>query len=108
MKRQTIRIVCSVLLAVAMMALPMTATAQQRTAPEPGPFSVLGSVVLSMLYVPFKLATCAWTQSVAAVAYVVTYRVGDAGEHIGEVASGSCAGDWVITPSQLAKDYQYR
>jgi hypothetical protein len=77
---------------------------------EEGHF-VLGSVLLSILYLPVKLVTCVGTQAGAGVAYVATYGVpggydgGTNGRDIGEVARKSCTGDWIITPQQVKKDY---
>jgi hypothetical protein len=74
--------------------------------------SVLGSILLSVLHFPLKLATCVGTQAGAAVAYTATFGVagnydgGTNGKQIGEVARRSCTGDWFITPEQVAKDYQ--
>ena len=79
---------------------------------NPGFFDVLGSVVFSIVNVPFKLATCVGTQAVAGTAYVATFGVpgsnepgGNLGKEIGEVARRSCTGSWIITPEQVARDY---
>jgi hypothetical protein len=95
-----------------MLASPHLVRAQQ-SAPqgEDGAF-FLGSFLLSVLYLPVKLATCVGTQATAAVAYTATYGVpgnydgGTNGKEIGEVARRSCTGAWVIAPEQVKKDYQ--
>ena len=95
-----------------MLASPHLVRAQQ-SAPqsEDGAF-FLGSFLLSVLYLPVKLATCVGAQATAAVAYTATYGVagnydgGTNGKEIGEVARRSCTGAWVITPEQVKKDYQ--
>ena len=78
---------------------------------NPGFFHVLGSVLLSTLYLPTKLVTCVGTQAVTAAGYVGTFGVAGNydgkthGPEMGEVARRSCTGPWVLTPSQVAKDY---
>ena|ERR1051325_8422883 len=79
---------------------------------SPGFFDVLGSVVFSIVNVPFKLATCIGGQAVAGTAYVATFGVpgsnepgGNLGKEIGEVGRRSCTGSWIITPEQVARDY---
>ena len=95
--------------AMTLILRPFDAKAQQSQ--DEGGVFVLGSVLLSILHFPFKLATCAGTQATAAVAYTVTYGVagsydGDTnGKDIGETARRSCTGDWIITPEQVRKDY---
>ena len=96
---------------VGMPSISMAEQPRSQTA-EPGFFSVLGSVVLSVLHVPFKAVTCVGTQATAAVAYAATFDVaghyddGDTnGKDIGETARRSCTGSWIITPYQVAKDY---
>jgi hypothetical protein len=72
--------------------------------------AIVGSIFLSVLNFPFKLATCVGTQAASAVAYTATYGVqgnyngGTNGRDIGEVARKSCTG-WVIGPDQVKKDY---
>jgi len=72
---------------------------------------VLGSIFLSILYLPIKLVTCVGTNAGAAIAYTATYGVpgnydgGTNGKDIGEVARRSCTGDWIIPPQQLKRDY---
>ena len=88
----------------------MAQQVRQSTA-EPGFFSMLGSIVLSTLHVPFKAVTCVGTQATAAVAYAATFDVeghydgGTNGKDIGETARRSCTGSWIVSPSQVAKDY---
>jgi hypothetical protein len=95
--------------ATTLLLSPFEARAQQ--AQEEGGAFVLGSVLLSILYFPLKLATCAATQATAAVAYTATYGVpgnydGDTnGKDIGETARRSCTGDWIVSPQQVKKDY---
>ena len=101
-----------VVLVCGMLASPHLVRAQQ-SAPqsEDGAF-FLGSFLLSVLYLPIKLATCVGTQAGAAVAYTATYGVagnydgGTNGKDIGEVARRSCTGSWIIPPEQVKKDYQ--
>ncbi len=91
---------------------PEMAAAQQAGMQEDDGAFFLGSFILSVLHLPLKLATCIGTQAGAAVAYTATFGVagnyngGTNGKEIGEVARRSCTGDWVITPTQVKKDYQ--
>lgn len=95
--------------AMTLIARPFDAKAQQ-SQDESGTF-VLGSILLSILHFPLKLATCAGTQATAAVAYTATYGVagsydgGTNGKDIGETARRSCTGDWIVTPEQVKRDY---
>lgn len=101
---------CTLFLAVALLAFPSSSRAQSTEREDDGIF-FLGSIIVSVLHVPFKLATCLGTQATAAVAYTATYGVeghydgGTNGKDIGETARRSCKGDWIITPSQIRKDY---
>ena len=112
MKRRIFRSMCGGLLVLSVLAAPGALRAQQSTTHQTDGFSVLGSVLLSILHVPFKFVTCVGTQTGAAVAYTTTYGVagnydgGTNGKEIGEVARRSCTGDWIITPGQVSKDYQ--
>lgn len=105
MKQKLISVLSITILAAAILA-PGTARAQE----DNGVF-VLGSVLLSIIHVPYKLVTCAATQASSAVFYTATYGVrghydGDTnGKDIGETARRSCTGDWIITPGQVKKDY---
>jgi hypothetical protein len=100
------------LLVISISVVPGVLRAQQSATQQADGFSVLGSVLLSVLHVPFKFVTCVGTQTGAAVAYTATYGVtgnydgGTNGKQIGEVARRSCTGDWIITPEQVSKDYQ--
>ncbi|HXV84819.1 MAG TPA: hypothetical protein VEG60_33655 [Candidatus Binatia bacterium] len=112
MKRRTFRSMCAGLLVISVLGVPGVVQAQESTTQSVDGFSVLGSVLLSILHVPQKLVTCVGTQVGAAVAYTTTFGVagnydgGTNGKQIGEVARRSCTGDWVITPTQVSKDYQ--
>jgi hypothetical protein len=98
------------ILAVAIFAAPMTTRAQSSGQEDNGAF-FLGSLLFSIIHVPYKLVTCAATQASSAVFYTTTYGVrghydGDTnGKDIGETARRSCTGDWIITPEQVKKDY---
>ena len=111
MKRSIRRSIRVGLLVISVLTVPGALRAQSSTQQVDG-FSVLGSIVLSILHIPLKLVTCVGTQAGAAVAYTTTYGVagnydgGTNGKEIGEVARRSCTGDWIITPGQVAKDYQ--
>ena len=111
MTRRIFRGLCAGLLVISVLAVPGALRAQSSAQQVDG-FSVLGSIVLSILHIPLKLVTCVGTQAGAAVAYTTTYGVagnydgGTNGKEIGEVARRSCTGDWIITPGQVAKDYQ--
>jgi hypothetical protein len=78
---------------------------------RPGFFHILGSIVFTTLHVPYKAVTCAATQTSAAVFYTTTFGVegayegGTNGRDIGETATRSCTGPWIVRPSQVAKDY---
>ena len=106
------RRICAVVLSVSVYLFATNLHAQDSAPQQPDGFSILGSVILSILYVPVKLATCVGTQAGAAVAYTATYGVagnfdgGTNGKDIGEAARRTCTGDWVITPEQVKKDYQ--
>jgi hypothetical protein len=97
---------------LALLVAPSPARAQQAGSQEPGIQHYAGSVILSVFYLPLKLVTCVGTQVVAGTAYIATYQVpgsyegGTNGKNIGEVASGSCAGAWIISPEQVQRDYQ--
>jgi hypothetical protein len=112
MKRRILRSMCAGLLVISALVVPGALRAQQSTTQQTDGFSVLGSVLLSVLHIPFKFVTCVGTQTGAAVAYTATYGVpgnydgGTNGKQIGEVARKSCTGDWIITPRQVATDYQ--
>ena len=112
MKKKIVHSLCASFLAISILAVPGVVRAQQSTAQQTDGFSVLGSVLLSVLHVPFKLVTCVGTQTGAAVAYTATFGVagnydgGTNGRQIGEVARRSCTGDWIITPEQVSRDYQ--
>lgn len=112
MKRTIRRSVCAGLLVLTFLIAPGQLPAQQSATHQVDGFSILGSIFLSVLHVPLKLATCVGTQSGAAVAYAATFGVpgnydgGTNGRQIGEVARRSCTGDWIITPEQVSKDYQ--
>jgi hypothetical protein len=113
MKHKKYSPVSAAILILTFAATPSISLAQQATShrAEPGFFSVLGSVVLSTLHVPFKAVTCVGTQATAAVAYAATYDVGGHydggtnGKDIGETARRSCTGSWIVRPSQVARDY---
>ena len=102
--------VSAVVLAVAILAAPLNVRAQSTGQEDNGVF-FLGSVLLSIIHVPYKLVTCAATQASSAVFYTATYGVrghyegGTNGKDIGETARRSCTGDWIITPEQVKKDY---
>ena len=110
MKRWMISGISVAVLALTVVAAPSLARAQQM-GEDDGAF-YFGSIVLSILHFPLKLATCIGTQAGAAVAYTATYDVegnyngGTNGKEIGEVARRSCTGDWIITPQQVKKDYE--
>jgi predicted secreted Zn-dependent protease len=112
MKRSILRSMYTGLLVISILIVPGALRAQQSATQQVDGFSVLGSIVLSVLHVPLKLVTCVGTQATAAVAYTTTYGVpgnydgGTNGKQIGEVARRSCTGDWIITPEQVSKDYQ--
>ena len=112
MKQQIIQLTCSGLLAVAIVIVPVDSRAAQASSVQVDGFSVLGSLFLSVLHVPLKLATCVGTQAGAAVAYTATFGVagnydgGTNGRQIAEVARRSCTGDWFITPEQVSRDYR--
>jgi hypothetical protein len=111
MNRGILRSTCAGLLMITLLAVPGALRAQQSATQQVDGISILGSVLLSVLHVPFKLITCIGTQTGAAVAYTATFGVpgnfdgGTNGKQIGEVASRSCTGDWIITPEQVSKDY---
>ena len=103
---------CSIgILSLALLAIPNTGQAQQQTAGEGDGAFFLGSVLFSIIHVPYKLITCAATQASATAFYVGTFDVpghyeeGTNGKDIGETARRSCTGAWLVTPSQVKSDY---
>jgi hypothetical protein len=110
MKKRLISGLSVVILTIAILSVPGAARAQASPQEDNGIF-VLGSVLFSILHVPFKLVTCVGTQATAAVAYTATFGVpghydgGTNGKDIGETARRSCTGSWFITPSQVKTDY---
>ena len=110
MTKALFRGICTVILIVAILAIPSAGRAQSAEREDNGIF-VLGSILLSILYVPVKLVTCVGAQAGGAVEYVGTYGVeghydgGTNGKDIGETVRRSCKGDWIITPSQVKNDY---
>jgi hypothetical protein len=111
MKKRLLNRLSVVIIAIAVLALPVAGRTQQSPAQEDNGIFVLGSILMSILHVPLKLATCVGTQATAAVAYTATYGVqghydgGTNGKDIGETARRSCTGSWFITPSQIKDDY---
>jgi hypothetical protein len=111
MKRHTIVGLSTAILLLNLIATPGVGRAQQTGPQQDEGVFYLGSFVLSLIYLPVKLATCLGTQASAAVAYTATYGVaGDYdgnpnGKEIGEVARRSCTGPWIITPEQVKNDY---
>jgi hypothetical protein len=111
MKRHTIVGLSTAILLLNLLATPGTGRTQQSGPQQDEGVFYLGSFVLSLIYLPVKLATCVGTQAGAAVAYTATYGVpGDYdgntnGKEIGEVARRSCTGPWIITSEQVKKDY---
>jgi len=109
MKRKAIQAISAMILVVAVLT-PNVGRAQSAEREDNGIF-VLGSIFLSILHVPFKLAACSWTQVTAAAVYTATYGVeghydgGTNGREIGETARRSCKGDWIIPASQVKADY---
>jgi hypothetical protein len=96
---------------LSIMAVPGIGRTQQTAMKEDDGAFYLGSILLSILHFPLKLATCVGSQAGAAVAYTATYGVpgnydsDTNGKDIGEVARRSCTGAWFITPEQVKKDY---
>ena len=108
MKQKLISGITIIIFAIALLG-PSTARAQ--SSQEDNGIFIVGSVLLSIIHVPYKLVTCAATQASSAVFYTATYGVrghydGDTnGRDIGETARRSCTGDWIIKPEQVKKDY---
>jgi hypothetical protein len=111
MKKRLLNGLSVVIIAIAVLAVPVAGRTQQSPAREDNGIFVLGSILMSILHVPLKLATCVGTQATAAVAYTATFGVeghydgGTNGKDIGETARRSCKGSWFITPSQIKDDY---
>ena len=103
--------ISALILTIVILAAPTASRAQQSSSQEDNGVFILGSVLLSILHVPLKLATCAGTQATAAVFYTATFGVrghydgGTNGKDIGETARRSCTGDWFITPQHVKGDY---
>jgi len=111
MKQRLAYGVSAAVLALAILAAPLNVRAQSSGQDEDNGLFILGSVLLSIIHVPYKLVTCAATQASSAVFYTTTYGVRGAydgetnGRDIGETARRSCTGDWFIKPDQVKKDY---
>jgi len=111
MKDRIVRGTIAVIFALVISAIPTLSRAQQAAPQEDNGVFVLGSVILSILHVPYKLVTCAATQASAAAFYTTTFDVpghyegGTNGKDIGETARLSCMGSWFITPKQVKDDY---
>lgn len=111
MKKQIACGVFAATLALGIFGSPAPGNAQQSGAQEDNGAFVLGSVLLSILHVPYKLVTCAGTQASAAIFYTATFGVpghydgGTNGRDIGETARQSCTGAWIISPEQVKQDY---
>ncbi len=108
------RVICGIsvaIFALVILLTPASSRAQQSGDQEDNGIFVLGSVILSILHVPYKAVTCAGTQASAAIFYTGTFGVrghydgGTNGKDIGETARLSCTGDWIITPKQVKEDY---
>lgn len=111
MRQRLVSGISAMILAIVILATPTASQAQQSSSQEDNGVFVLGSVLLSILHVPLKLATCAGTQATAAVFYTATFGVqghydgGTNGKDIGETARRSCTGAWFISPGQVKNDY---
>lgn len=111
MKQRFRHAITALILSVTLLAIPTLSRAQQASGQDSNGLFVLGSVLLSVLHVPYKLVTCAGTQASAAVFYVTTFDVhghydgGTNGKDIGETARRSCTGSWIVTPQQVREDY---
>jgi hypothetical protein len=103
---------CVFIVALSLGLAPLTARAQQAASQEDDAVFHAGSLFLSLLYFPIKLATCVGTQAASAVAYTATYGVpgnyseGTNGREIGEVARGACLTPWVLGVDAVKRDYQ--
>jgi len=105
--------IASVTLAVlTLIALLFVASPSQAQSQEEDAAFQVGSLLLNILHVPFKLATCVTSQVAGAAFYVGTYGVegnyfgGTNGREIGENASGGCKGQWIIRSEDVKRDYQ--
>jgi len=110
MRQRFVSAISALILAIAILT-PTASRAQESSSQEDNGVFVLGSVLLSILHVPLKLATCAGTQATAAIFYTATFGVpghydgGTNGKDIGETARRSCTGAWFISPEQIKSDY---
>jgi hypothetical protein len=111
MKQRIIAALSAALLILSIIAMPTVGRAQSGEQEEVGGGYVLGSILLSALFIPLKLVTCVGTQAVVGVTYAATFGVpgnydeGTNGREIGEVARRSCTGDWYIPAHQVKRDY---
>jgi hypothetical protein len=109
MRKIRFPLLCATFLFLLLLSAASTAAQAATSQDDDGP-AIFGSIFLSVLNFPLKLATCVGTQAVSAVAYTATYGVqgnydgGTNGRDIGEVARKSCTG-WLISPDQVKKDY---
>jgi hypothetical protein len=105
------RLISGITIVIFAIAIVGSSTARAQSSQEDNGIFIVGSVLLSIIHVPYKLVTCAATQASSAVFYTATYGVrghydGDTnGRDIGETARRSCTGDWIIKPEQVKKDY---
>lgn len=92
-------------------SLTIAGESMQQELRRPGFVHVLGGILLTPPVFVSKLITCVGTQVTAGVAYTATFGVegnydgGTNGREIGEVARRSCTGAWIVTPSQVVRDY---
>ena len=112
MERKVTFWICVISLTLGLLLVPPAVRAQEPKSEGPQLGSHVGSVFLSLFYIPIRLVTCVGTQFVTAPTYLITgdvpgnFEGGRDGRQIAEVSKGACTSSWVITPSQLSKDYE--
>lgn len=112
MNQKIVAGICVIGLILALL-VPSLVQAQDAT-PEEGntAYYAVGSVFLSLLYLPIKLVTCVSVQTVTTPIYLFTNRVpgnfegGTNGKEIAEIGRASCVSPWVVPFDQVKEDYQ--
>ena len=112
MHQKIVSWICVISLVFGLLAFPLSAMAQERSSAGATIGSVAGSFVFSLFYFPIRMLTCVGTQTVTAPTYWITgdvpgnFKGGTNRKEISEVSKGACTSSWVVTPSDLRRDYR--
>jgi len=111
MHRKIVSWICVISLVFGLLTVPLSAMAQDKTTTGAKVGRVFASIFLSVFYIPIRFVTCVGTQAVVAPAYLITgdvpgnFKGGTNRKEIAEVSKEACRSMWVVTPTQLRKDY---